>query len=289
MPKQTGTPDVRYNLKSQKDKNKATLVSSVFRYQSKDEKLRLVYSSRLKIAPKHWDSNKQLPRTSYPHYNSHKETLNALTSAIHSIYLDHNKGEISVEQFKYKLDVQLGRIEPEPTQKDVAPTLFSFIKDFIIRRESEANANRNTYKKFTTVQNHLVNYADEKRHGVLDFDDIDWKFRNDFVNWLYEMPRNHSVNNAHKIIRVLKQFMKQALRENLHSNLIYQDSDFSVKEQRIEKTVLTYDDIKLIHHLDLSTNPKLDRVRDLFLIGCYTGLRISDFKRIRPECKIRSN
>ena len=35
--------------------------------------------------------------------------------------------------------------------------------------------------------------------------------------------------------------------------------------------------------MDLSGNPSLDRVRDLFLVGCYTGLRFSDFSRLTPK------
>jgi integrase len=33
----------------------------------------------------------------------------------------------------------------------------------------------------------------------------------------------------------------------------------------------------------ISEKPSLERVKDLFLIGCFTGLRFSDFIRIEPE------
>ena len=35
--------------------------------------------------------------------------------------------------------------------------------------------------------------------------------------------------------------------------------------------------------MNLSNKPHLDRVRDLFLVGCYTGLRFSDFSRLTPK------
>ncbi len=38
-----------------------------------------------------------------------------------------------------------------------------------------------------------------------------------------------------------------------------------------------------MEELDLSGHPKLENVRDLFLIGCYTGLRYSDYSTIKPE------
>ena len=46
---------------------------------------------------------------------------------------------------------------------------------------------------------------------------------------------------------------------------------------------LTPTEIKEISNLDLKINLKLDRVRDMFIIGCYTGLRFSDIINIKPE------
>ncbi|MBK8826580.1 MAG: integrase catalytic domain-containing protein [Saprospiraceae bacterium] len=39
----------------------------------------------------------------------------------------------------------------------------------------------------------------------------------------------------------------------------------------------------MIYDLDLSMKPNLDRARDIFLTGSYTGLRFSDYSRIKPE------
>ncbi len=286
MPKLTGIPDVRFNLKSIKDRNKPTLISAVFRYPFENKTVKLVYSTRLKIEPKHWDAKKQLPRTTHPQYNHFKKAIQKLGDTIQSIYLDSGPGNISVKDFKFEIDLRLGRVE---IVEEAKPTLLSFIEAFIERKQNEIAANRNTWKKFVTVKNHLINYADEQLAGVLDFDDIDWKFRDHFVNWLYSSPRNHSVNNASKIVKVLKQFMSESFRENLHANTTFQDRQFSVRPERIKKVVLSFDDIKKIHDLDLSDKPKLDRVRDLFLIGCYTGLRISDFTRLKPEHIISDN
>jgi integrase len=36
-----------------------------------------------------------------------------------------------------------------------------------------------------------------------------------------------------------------------------------------------------IFKLDLSNDPRLERVRDLFIVGCFTGLRFSDFTNIQ--------
>ena len=43
------------------------------------------------------------------------------------------------------------------------------------------------------------------------------------------------------------------------------------------------EELEKFEKLDLSASPRLEKVRDLFLIGCYTGLRFSDFTQIKPE------
>lgn len=46
---------------------------------------------------------------------------------------------------------------------------------------------------------------------------------------------------------------------------------------------LSISEIDQICKVDLSNNERLQRVRDLFIIGAFTGLRISDFKRLEPS------
>lgn len=45
---------------------------------------------------------------------------------------------------------------------------------------------------------------------------------------------------------------------------------------------MSFDELDALARLDLSANARLDKARDLFLIGAYTGLRFSDFTRISP-------
>jgi integrase len=47
--------------------------------------------------------------------------------------------------------------------------------------------------------------------------------------------------------------------------------------------MLCKEDLDELEKIDLSTHLKLERVRDLFLVGCYTGLRYSDYSILKPE------
>jgi integrase len=39
----------------------------------------------------------------------------------------------------------------------------------------------------------------------------------------------------------------------------------------------------ILYNLDLTTEPRLERVRDMFIFGCYTGLRFSDFSKVKRQ------
>jgi len=46
---------------------------------------------------------------------------------------------------------------------------------------------------------------------------------------------------------------------------------------------LTEEELKQVYEFDLSKNKRLEQVRDIFVLGCTTGLRISDIKRLGHE------
>ena len=62
----------------------------------------------------------------------------------------------------------------------------------------------------------------------------------------------------------------------------------SFKEAAVNREVtyqiaLNKEEIGVVAQLDLAPNKRLERVRDVFLVGCYTGMRFSDFKRVKSS------
>ncbi len=60
-------------------------------------------------------------------------------------------------------------------------------------------------------------------------------------------------------------------------------SDFKILDEETDAIYLTVQEIRTLYNLDLSAHPHLTRFRDLFVLGCFTGLRFSDFSNIKPE------
>jgi site-specific recombinase XerD len=72
--------------------------------------------------------------------------------------------------------------------------------------------------------------------------------------------------------------MEDALKAGHHRNEDFKS--FIKPTEEAENVYLSTQELADLEKLDLSFNPAYDKVRDLFLIGCHTGLRMSDFSRL---------
>ena len=90
-------------------------------------------------------------------------------------------------------------------------------------------------------------------------------------------------NTIGKHVKVLKAVMRSAYEEGLHTNLAWQGKRFVTIRKEIEAVYLSQQELDSLANLDLSKEPRNERVRDLFLIGCHTAQRFSDYSRICPQ------
>lgn len=134
----------------------------------------------------------------------------------------------------------------------------------------------NSLRKFTTIKGHLKAF-EKKEHLPLTFSKIDLLFYDKFLRFLLE--EKEMVNNsAYKIIGLLKIFLNWAYDRGISTNQTFKK--FKVKEDKVDIIALNEEELKKLTELDLSSNTRLSRARDLFLFGCYTGGRFSDLAKI---------
>ena len=189
--------------------------------------------------------------------------------------------DISIEAFKKEL-AYLNGSQTRPGVVGI-PTLFEFIESYIETKKNSVSGKRGTWKKFITVFNNLKEFTEDKK-VTLDYDDINWKFREQFLEWMYSPPRKYSANNAAKVFEVIKQFMNEALRLEYHNNKRHQENGFGVKREKVQSKVrVTFEELRKLMKEDLSKRPRWERTRDLFVVGCYTGLRFSDWHKISKD------
>lgn len=102
--------------------------------------------------------------------------------------------------------------------------------------------------------------------------ELNYSFIENFDIFL-RRQHNHKQNTAVKNVRCIKHIVSRAVMDG------YLDSDpfakYTVKREVVEKPFLTQEEIDRILAKDFHT-PRLERVRDIFIFCCYTGLSYSD-------------
>lgn len=288
------TNSARFVLKEAVSKN-STLVLLICRSCTP----RLVYSTGQFLSPEHWDAKTQRPTTSTKNFtrdlkNELKEIethLNRMADTIERINSRVKAENIEPTQAFYRaeLDKVFNRDKPRKVAKQPEKLFFiPWIEKFI---EECANGERtiprsgkryseSSVKNYRKALSHLKAFEKETKFKV-DFDKIDLHFHKKFISYLNK--KGKATNTTGDIIKNIKVFMRQSLKDGMHANTAFQDEDFVKPLEEVENIYLTLDEIQRICNLDLSDRAGLDRVRDVFVIGCYTGLRFSDLNLLRPE------
>ena len=246
-------------------------------------KQRLVYSTNEKILPKYWNKNKQKASQSYTGYANFNYNLEQIKTHANNIFrqilIENNHQPPTPKELKKELDKILNK-EVEELEETISNTLFGFIDKFI--DESKTLKKPSTISVYRTTLKHLSNYAEKKKLKILDFEHITLDFYYDFTAYLIK-DLSLSDNSMGKYIKTLKTFLNEATERNINTNLAFKSNKFKTVNEQTEQIYLTDKELDTIYNLDLSKNKRLDKVRDLFIIGCYTALRFSDFSQIEPE------
>lgn len=112
-----------------------------------------------------------------------------------------------------------------------------------------------------------------------DFENITIDFYNTYVN--YFIKKGYKTNAIGKQIKLLKAIMNASYEHGLHKNLDFKKKAFKTLKEDVHSIYLTELEVNRIYNLDLKSDKTLEIVRDVFLCGCYTALRYSDYSRIK--------
>jgi integrase len=116
----------------------------------------------------------------------------------------------------------------------------------------------------------------------VEFDTIDQDVFYKYVSYL-EKDLKLAVNTIAKDISVLKAVMGEAVDMGYTSNLQFKHKKFNISEVEVDAVALSEKEIIDLHCFDFGNNRRLSQVRDLFVFGCFTGLRFSDYSDVQPH------
>lgn len=141
--------------------------------------------------------------------------------------------------------------------------------------------------KYGTIRNLFYDFCTYEGREY-DFNEIDDNFYRRFKAFMLNQ-KNYATNTYGRSLKFLKTILNEATRQGYNTNQAYVSLLSGVSEE-VDSIYLTEKELEMMYQLDLTGKPGLYRVRDLFLIGCNTGLRFSDYTTITPEdIDIRNN
>lgn len=211
------------------------------------------------------------------------ETIDSLSKFVqNSFKIDFPKGEqIDSDWLVRKVDLFYGR----PNDFDDYHYYFApFVKKFIEESKTRLNPRNGkqisdkTIQNYTTTLTRLKEYEELKRIK-LKTKEIDLKFHAGFTSYL-KLDKKYGSTLIEKYISQIKYFVKEAKMEGYKTSVEIESSKFTFVRDETIDTYLNESEIDTIFNLDLSENTSLDNSRDLLIVGVWTGLRVSDLKRI---------
>lgn len=135
---------------------------------------------------------------------------------------------------------------------------------------------KNSIKSYKSSFNHVKIYAMEKGRK-LDYALFDRDFEFGFIDYLIK-EKNISNNTVGKYVMSLKIFLKQMEKRGFKIDPVYRD--YRILSAPVDFVYLTSVELDSLLVLDLSQRPHLERVRDVFVFQCGSGLRYGDIEKI---------
>lgn len=213
----------------------------------------------------------------------------------------------SHEHLRSELDkiFKPSKVSINPNTIETKKELFSFIDHLI---ETSPNK-QSTLKSFKVVRKNLMDYQKAKK-TVLNFNSIDIDFYNSFTDYLTKPTKTKnkagqtitkaglSMNTIGTRIKILKTFLKEASERKINVPSDYKMKSFKVLKEETNSVYLTESELMQMYYIETSPDsldilkkefrtdilPEyLSKVRDLFLIAAYTGLRFSDLSKLNKD------
>jgi site-specific recombinase XerD len=276
-----------FNLRL-KNADKETPIVLIIRYSGDVVK----YPTGKSIHPKFWNDAEQLARhvKENPQSKIFNEGLKFIKGTAEKVFLQLGN-ELGrpphPKELTARLDAELER-DTQTTSTEVEnrpPTFLELFKRFIDDSESGLRLtasgkkfDKRSIQKYNTVYNNLTAFG---KTYHLTFESIDKNFYSKYVASLNN--KNYTLNNVGKYIQVIKTFLTYATENGYNTNMFFKSKLFRAHKVPGFSIYLTEEEVTDIYQMDLSKSPHLERVRDLFVVGCWTGLRFSDFTAIRAE------
>lgn len=246
-----------------KDSSQTSLLYLVLREDGKREKISL----QLKEDPSTFDKKTYQFTKANPYYKTLNARLNFIKSQVELLKREAEVTSDTLLQFREKVVAAINVSAKVKKEKNNESLFLPYFLRWAMEETTKHKYNR--YKKYT--YNLLLEYFGSK-HPT--FDDINYAFCEDFIEWMSNKDLCANTRGSH--VKFVKAAMNEAFKNKLHTNEDFRT--FRKEMEQVDAVYLTNEEVTKIAELPLCGSHAL--ARDIFIIGCHTGMRFSDYSRL---------
>ena len=248
---------------------------------------RIEFTTGYRIDVAKWDGDKQRVKNGCT--NKLKQSASEINAALLGYYTELQEifkrfevAEIMPSPAEVKEAFNNEHGQKEKTElastdmSNVPSNFYEAFDDFVRVCGRQNDWTHSTFEKFAAVKNHLKNFRSE-----LSFEFFDEEGLTEYVQYLRE-EREMRNSTIGKQLSFLKWFLRWSFKQGMHSNNAYDTFKPKLKDTHKKIIFLTWEELNKLREFKIPpTKQALERVRDVFLFQCFTGLRYSDVFNLR--------
>jgi integrase len=245
---------------------------------------RIEFTTGYRIDSTKWDDDKQRVKNGCT--NKLKQSAAEINSDLLKYYADiqdiFKEFEVidvipTTEQLKTTFNNRLKKnIPQEPELEEPTISFWDTFNEFVQECGIQNNWTDATYEKFAATKKHLEDFDTN-----LTFEALNESKLTEYVNFLRD-TKNLRNSTISKQMGFLRWFLRWAKKKDYNKNNTFELFKPKLKTTQKKVIFLTWAELtKLKEYKIPETKKYLDRVRDVFLFQCFTGLRYSDVFNLR--------
>ena len=239
------------------------------------EKFRFKYSTDLKIDPKNWNKETQRPklqRGEKGKINSKiTHVLNEYAQVLDELKDFHGKG-LTKDILKKEFNGHFKKIKPK-----IKETYSDYFEEYIKQKKENQSVKKDTWQKYTRIHSAILE-IEKKEKLKYKLKDFDLNFFSRFISYL-RIDKKITDNTLRRKIGYFNSFLNWCINNGYQVNMDFKK--INIKPRETHHQHLTEEELNILEELELE-EPKA-YYRDIFLIGCYSGQRYSDYSRFNKK------
>ncbi len=243
---------------------------------------RIEFTTGYRIDTAKWDADKQRVKNGCT--NKLKQSASEINTdllryytIIQEVFKEYEVKDVMPTPQDIK-DAFNNKVNPVEAQKEDEKSFWQIFDEFVLECGKQNNWTDSTYEKFAAVKNHIKEFKAEPTFAYFDEDGL-----NDYVEFL-RLQKNMRNSTIGKQMGFLKWFIRWAFKKGYHSNNAFETFRPKLKNTPKKVIFLTWDELNQLKAYQIPQNKQyLERVRDVFLFCCFTGLRYSDVYNLRTS------